>query len=371
MSRESWPCLGVLGNGEPGPTSRKKFGISPSAGGKPEVNVVSAFGMGQCVSPEAFRAAVGETDVHATELTFHMTYVSLSARSPKHPENVDSYECRYGEVAPSTPVKLESAAKTLEQDSFAFSDIDFDGLPNRIDRAVTELGLEAGCCRTSTFESGMGRAARYVSVTVHVTGTRNDGSVEFDGKGNKVVHDVAPPAARRGARSTAQTSARPRCRSTRGRCSTLPNPPGSAPSTLSRSSIGPSASRTWSATRRSTSCAPLTPPRTVQSASSPTGASTGSSPRLALSSWIGALRAQSARRWTKPAPGQRLVTNATARVPVSPAACSLATRSRAGQARPRLRVRPGRSRHHRFEGLLDVHPQPDDDRGPIYQKGDA
>lgn len=168
---------------------KKEFGISPSSGGKPELNVMSASGMSQCIAK--LRATVGESDVHATELTFHTTYVSLSARSPAHPENVDSYECRYGEVGPSKPVKLGSAAKTLEQDTFAFSDIDFDGLPDRIDRTVTELALEGGMLSYVDVRKRDGSSGRYVSVTVRVTGARRDSTVEFDGKGNKVAHDVA------------------------------------------------------------------------------------------------------------------------------------------------------------------------------------
>ncbi len=175
---------------------KKQFGISPNAGGKPEINVFSASGMSQCLTK--LRAAVGENDVHATELTLHLTYMSLTARSPVHPDNVDSYECRNGEVGPSTPVKLGSSIKTLNQDTFTFSSIDFDGLPNRIDRAVTDLAIEGGTLSSVDISMrALSGNRRYVSVSVHVTGTRKDGRVEFDGKGNKIVHDdvaAVPPS---------------------------------------------------------------------------------------------------------------------------------------------------------------------------------
>ena len=181
---------------------KKQFGFSSSSS-TPEVNVLSVSGMRQCVSK--LRAAVGENNVHATELDVHTTYISLIARRPAQPTNVDSYECRHGEVGPRKTVRL-STVSTLDDDTFAFSDVDLDGLATRLDSVVSDLAIEGGAINVVNIRKVGPRGARFVSMKVSVSGAYKDVSIELDGRGQKVV-SATPTSVNRATLGTAQLPA--------------------------------------------------------------------------------------------------------------------------------------------------------------------
>ncbi len=175
---------------------KKEFGISASVSDHPDVNVFSATGMKICLSK--LRAAVGEQDVHATAMEVHDKWISLTARRPNERARVDTYECRHGVVAPRVPARLSSLS-TLDDDTFAFSEVDFDGLPARLDSAIDTLGL--GEVAVITIRKAGALGTRYVSVKLSVTGMHKDGSIEYDAKGNKIA-SAAPMIASLGTLGT-------------------------------------------------------------------------------------------------------------------------------------------------------------------------
>ncbi len=160
----------------------EEFGAPPEKAAAPDINIFSQAGMNKCIS--RLRAAVGETDVRATELILYWTTVTLTARSPTYGDRVRSYQCRHGEVGPSSAVTLtDSQVRSLDEDTFGFSEVDLDGLPALLRHTLDDLGLEHGRVASVAIH----KEIEGVRVRVTVKGKQGDRIVEYDGRGRMVA----------------------------------------------------------------------------------------------------------------------------------------------------------------------------------------
>lgn len=134
--------------------------------------------------PVKFKEKVGGP-VKALELLLYPQFAKLQAQDPKKKENVDEYEYRNGSVDDPAPVKLmgDSDQKTLEANLFSLDTVDFTAVPKMVQDANERLKLEDGKVTHMILKRGL-PFNKDVRWRVYVNGTRKNGSVEYDEKGN-------------------------------------------------------------------------------------------------------------------------------------------------------------------------------------------
>ena len=123
--------------------------------------------------------------VKALELILYPQYAKLQAQDPKKKENIDAYDYRNGSVDDPAPVKLmgDSDQKTLEDNLFSLETVDFTAVPRMTKDAAQRLNLEDGKVSHMMLKRGL-PFNKDVRWRVYVNGTRKNGSVEYDEKGN-------------------------------------------------------------------------------------------------------------------------------------------------------------------------------------------
>jgi hypothetical protein len=134
--------------------------------------------------PTKFKEKVGGP-VRALELILYPQFAKMQAQDPKKKENVDEYEYRNGSVDDPAPVKLmgDSDQKTLEANLFSLDTVDFTAVPKMVQDATQRLNLEDGKVSHMILKRGL-PFNKDVRWRVYVNGTRKNGSVEYDEKGN-------------------------------------------------------------------------------------------------------------------------------------------------------------------------------------------
>jgi hypothetical protein len=134
--------------------------------------------------PAAFKAKVGGP-VHVLELTVYPDHVAAQIQDPKKHGNVDEYELRDGSVGEGEPVKFVGStptAKDLDEAVVDFASVDLAGLPRMVKDATAQLKIDDGKVTHVILKRGR-PFNNDVSFRVYVSGTRKDGSVEYDAAG--------------------------------------------------------------------------------------------------------------------------------------------------------------------------------------------
>jgi hypothetical protein len=134
--------------------------------------------------PNAFKAKIGGP-VHVLELTVYPDHVAAQIQDPKKHGNVDEYELRDGAVGDAEPVKFVGdtpTAKDLDEAVVDLASVDLGALPKMVKDATAQLKLDDGKVTHVILKRGR-PFNNDVSFRVYVSGTRKDGSVEYDAAG--------------------------------------------------------------------------------------------------------------------------------------------------------------------------------------------
>jgi hypothetical protein len=134
--------------------------------------------------PAAFKTKIGGP-VHVLELHVYPDHVAAQIQDPKKHGNVDEYELRDGAVGDGEPVKFVGttpSAKDLDEAVVDLAAVDLAGLPRMVKDATVQLKIDDGKVTHVILKRGR-PFNNDVSFRVYVSGTRKDGSVEYDAAG--------------------------------------------------------------------------------------------------------------------------------------------------------------------------------------------
>jgi hypothetical protein len=134
--------------------------------------------------PTKLKAKVGGP-VRLLELSLYAEHVGAQIQDPKKHENVDAYELRDGQVGDPEPVKFVGTtptAKDLDEATVEIASVDFGAVPRMAKDALAQLKIDDGKVTHMILKRGR-PFNNDVRWRVYVTGTRKDGSVEYDPAG--------------------------------------------------------------------------------------------------------------------------------------------------------------------------------------------
>jgi hypothetical protein len=174
-------------DGEP-PPETSKAGGGATFGSTPPVAL--RVGAGDYIKdatsvPGKLKEKVGGP-VRLLELTLYPGYVLAQIQDPKKHENVDAYELRDGQVGDPEPVKFMGTtptAKDLDDAAVDVASVDFGAVPRMTKDALVQLKIDDGKVTHLILKRGRPFHDQ-VRWRVYVSGTRKDGSVEYDPTGS-------------------------------------------------------------------------------------------------------------------------------------------------------------------------------------------
>jgi hypothetical protein len=124
--------------------------------------------------------------VRVIELVVYPGYVISEIQDPKKHENVDRYTLRDGVVDDGQPVKLmgrATTAKDMDETVVDLASVDLAAVPGMVKAATAQLKIDGGKVTHAILQRGR-PFNNDVGWRVYVSGTRKDGSVEFDTAGH-------------------------------------------------------------------------------------------------------------------------------------------------------------------------------------------
>ncbi len=143
------------------------------------------FGADATELPKLYKTKIGGA-TRILEMLIYPNYGYAQIQDPKKLENVDQYDMRDGNVEDGAPVKFignQPTAADLKATTFDVDEVDFTAIPKIVKDASAQLKIDDGKVthiilkRPLPFE-------KEVRFRVYVDGSRKDGSVEYDAKGN-------------------------------------------------------------------------------------------------------------------------------------------------------------------------------------------
>jgi hypothetical protein len=125
------------------------------------------------------------------EMLVYPTYAKIQAQDPKKAENVDEYEFRNGKVSDPVPVKIQKmgSGASLEPNLFPLDEVNLAGFAELITKAVAAAKIDDGKATHVMIKRGL-PFNKDITLRVFIKGTRKDGWVEADAKGNIVKTKV-------------------------------------------------------------------------------------------------------------------------------------------------------------------------------------
>jgi hypothetical protein len=135
--------------------------------------------------PGKLRAKIGGP-VKLLKLGVYPEFVEAEIQDPKKREHVDKYELRDGAVGDGVPIKFvinTPTAKDLDAVTIDIGSIDFAAVPRMVRDAPAQLKIEGGSVTHMLLQRDL-PFSQEVRWRVYVSGTRGDGSVEYDPAGH-------------------------------------------------------------------------------------------------------------------------------------------------------------------------------------------
>jgi hypothetical protein len=177
---------GKLLGDEPTAETSKAGGIVSPAPGAPAAATSGGDYLKDATGVHAkFKAKVGGP-VRLLELTLYPGYVLAQIQDPKKHENVDAYELRDGQVGDPEPVKFmgeSPTVKDLDEATVDAASVDFGAVARMAKDALMQLKIDDGKVTHMILKRGR-PFNNDVRWRVYVSGTRKDGSVEYDPGGS-------------------------------------------------------------------------------------------------------------------------------------------------------------------------------------------
>jgi hypothetical protein len=128
--------------------------------------------------PAAFKAKV-KAPFQVIDLSLSQDHASLETKDPQQKDTFDRYDLRRGgQVSEPEPVQVFTVNC---KKGFGLDEADFTAVPAMVEDAVARLAIEGG--KATLLNLSRGVFCKEVRWTVHVDGTRKDGTVEYDPKG--------------------------------------------------------------------------------------------------------------------------------------------------------------------------------------------
>lgn len=152
-------------------------GISADGG---TVNLFAGTGAGDAIA--AIAEARAANPLKALEVNLYPEYVIAQVQDPNTPANVDEFMFRDSQVSDPNPVKLFGEGD-LESNLFSAGDVNWGAVPGLVAAALQQINIEGGqvthihISRNLPFTSD-------IQIRVFVDGTRQDGYLDADAKGN-------------------------------------------------------------------------------------------------------------------------------------------------------------------------------------------
>lgn len=135
--------------------------------------------------PTIYKAKIGGP-TRVLEMLIYPTYGYAQIQDPKKLENVDQYDMRNGKVQDGAPVKFVGHTPTvadLKEITFDIGEVDFAAVPKMAKDAPAQLKIDDGKVTHMILQRPL-PFNKEVRFRVYVNGSRKDGSVEYDAKGN-------------------------------------------------------------------------------------------------------------------------------------------------------------------------------------------
>ncbi|XOF34192.1 MAG: hypothetical protein ACL93V_02530 [Candidatus Electrothrix sp. YB6] len=133
----------------------------------------------------ALKKKVGGDKVMAIKLLIYPTFITLEIQDQNKKENVDAYEYKNGLASGPVPVKLigNSDQNTIDANTFNLDECDFTKVPFMVRDIQERFQLENEEVTLVSLERNLPFSDE-VQFRVYVDGTRKDGSITYDKKGN-------------------------------------------------------------------------------------------------------------------------------------------------------------------------------------------
>lgn len=130
---------------------------------------------------DAYRAALpGKLRVLSFELV--AVRAELQVQDPAKPKHVDQYNYEHGRVIGPMPVKLYGSGK-LEDNLYDWDEVAWETIPDLVKQTIKKVRMEHGHVGGVTVKRDLPSHPR-VEILVHVSGTREEGELRADAKGN-------------------------------------------------------------------------------------------------------------------------------------------------------------------------------------------
>jgi hypothetical protein len=134
--------------------------------------------------PVKLKAKVGGP-VRLLEMSLYADHVAAQIQDPKKHDEANEYELRDGQVGDPDPIKFVGTAPTakdLDEGTFDLGTVDFGAMAKMVKDAPEQLKIEGGKV-THMILKRQRPFSNDVRWRVYVSGTRKNGSVEYDPAG--------------------------------------------------------------------------------------------------------------------------------------------------------------------------------------------